>query len=41
MVNLVPSQETVMQILEKTTAYRKGHFIYPNGKQASISGFTP
>ena len=35
MVNLVPSQETVMQILEKTTAYRKGHFIYPNGKHAS------
>ena len=35
MVNLVPSQETVMQILKKTTAYRKGHFIYPNGKHAS------
>ncbi len=35
MVNLVPSQEKVMQILEKTTAYRKGHFIYPNGKHAS------
>ena len=35
MVNLVPSQETVMQILEKTNAYRKGHFIYPNGKHAS------
>ncbi len=35
MVNLVPSPETVMQILEKTTAYRRGHFIYPNGKHAS------
>ena len=35
MVNLVPSPETVMQILEKTAAYRKGHFIYPNGKHAS------
>ncbi|CAN5468036.1 orotate phosphoribosyltransferase [soil metagenome] len=35
MVNLVPSQETVMQILEKTSAYRRGHFIYPNGKHAS------
>ena len=35
MVNLVPSPETVMQILEKTHAYRRGHFIYPNGKHAS------
>jgi orotate phosphoribosyltransferase len=35
MVNLVPSQETVMQILEKTGAYRRGHFIYPSGKHAS------
>lgn len=35
MVNLVPSQETVMEILERTAAYRRGHFIYPNGKHAS------
>lgn len=35
MVNLVPSQETVMEILEKTGAYRRGHFIYPSGKHAS------
>ena len=35
MIDLVPSNETVMNILEKTHAYRRGHFIYPNGKQAS------
>jgi len=35
MVDLVPSPESVMEILEKTGAYRKGHFIYPNGKHAS------
>ena len=35
MVDLVPSSESVMQILQETGAYRKGHFIYPNGKHAS------
>ena len=35
MVNLVPSSESVMEILKKTGAYRKGHFIYPSGKHAS------
>lgn len=35
MVNLVPSPEEVMEILQKTGAYRKGHFIYPSGKHAS------
>jgi orotate phosphoribosyltransferase len=35
MVDLVPSAESVMQILKETSAYRKGHFIYPNGKHAS------
>ena len=35
MVNLVPSPESVMDILTKTEAYRKGHFIYPNGNHAS------
>ena len=35
MVDLVPSAESVMQILQETNAYRKGHFIYPNGKHAS------
>jgi orotate phosphoribosyltransferase len=35
MVDLVPSAESVMQILQETNAYRKGHFIYPNSKHAS------
>lgn len=35
MVNLIPPPESVMDILTKTNAYRKGHFIYPNGKHAS------
>jgi orotate phosphoribosyltransferase len=34
-VDLVPSPESVMEILTKTGAYRKGHFRYPNGKHAS------
>jgi orotate phosphoribosyltransferase len=34
-VDLVPTAESVMDILQKTGAYRKGHFIYPNGKHAS------
>jgi len=35
MVDLVPTADSVMQILEKTGAYRQGHFLYPNGKHAS------
>jgi orotate phosphoribosyltransferase len=35
MVDLIPSSESVMQILKETGAYRRGHFIYPNGKHAS------
>ena len=35
MVNLIPSPESVMEILQKNGAYRRGHFIYPNGKHAS------
>ena len=35
MVDLVPSSESVMNILTETNAYRKGHFVYPNGKHAS------
>ncbi|MBA2620471.1 MAG: phosphoribosyltransferase [Acidobacteria bacterium] len=35
MIDLIPSPESVMQILEKTGAYRKGHFVYPSGKHAS------
>lgn len=34
MSNLIPSSESVMEILEKTGAYRKGHFLYPSGKHA-------
>ncbi len=35
MVDLIPTSESVMQILKETGAYRRGHFIYPNGKHAS------
>lgn len=35
MVNLIPPPESVMEILANTGAYRKGHFVYPNGKHAS------
>ena len=35
MVNLIPSSESVMKILEQTGAYRHGHFVYPSGKHAS------
>ncbi|MEP6789581.1 MAG: phosphoribosyltransferase [Acidobacteriota bacterium] len=35
MVDLIPPPEAVMNILTKTDAYRKGHFVYPNGKHAS------
>lgn len=34
-VNLIPSPEAVMKIMTETGAYRRGHFIYPNGKHAS------
>ncbi|MDQ3321984.1 MAG: phosphoribosyltransferase [Acidobacteriota bacterium] len=35
MIDLIPSSESVMQILESTGAYRQGHFVYPSGKHAS------
>jgi len=35
MVDLIPSPESVMQILKETGAYRQGHFVFPNGKHAS------
>ena len=35
MVDLIPTSESVMKILQETGAYRKGHFVYPNGKHAS------
>src|SRR6476660_9881909 len=31
---LIPSQDTLMQILKRTGAFREGHFIYPNGKHS-------
>jgi orotate phosphoribosyltransferase len=34
MVELIPSQETVMQILQRTGAFREGHFVYPSGKHS-------
>jgi orotate phosphoribosyltransferase len=34
-VDLVPTPESVMDILTSTGAYRRGHFLYPNGKHAS------
>ena len=34
MVELIPSQEAVMQILTRTAAFREGHFVYPNGKHS-------
>ena len=35
MIDLIPSPNAVMKILTETGAYRKGHFVYPNGKHAS------
>lgn len=34
-VDLIPPPEAVMDILTSTGAYRKGHFVYPNGMHAS------
>lgn len=34
MVELIPSADTIMQILKKTGAFREGHFVYPNGKHS-------
>lgn len=34
MIDLVPTQENVMDILKKSGAFREGHFVYPNGKHA-------
>lgn len=35
MIDLIPSQEYVMNLLAQTGAYRRGHFVYPSGKHAS------
>ena len=34
MVELIPSQDAVMQILTRTGAFREGHFVYRNGKHS-------
>lgn len=33
--NLIPSQDSVMDILKETGALLNGHFVYPNGKHAA------
>jgi orotate phosphoribosyltransferase len=35
MIDLIPSSDSVKNILEKTGAFRHGHFVYPSGKHAS------
>jgi len=35
MINLIPSPEAVMQILQRTDAYRHGHFVSRNGRHSS------
>jgi orotate phosphoribosyltransferase len=34
MVQLIPSADSVMQMLKRTGAFREGHFVYPNGKHS-------
>src|SRR6266702_4592257 len=34
MVDLIPSSDSVMQILKRTGAFRVGHFVYPTGKHS-------
>src|SRR5882757_8801528 len=34
MVDLIPSSDTIMQILKRTGAFREGHFVYPNTKHS-------
>lgn len=34
MVSLIPSSDTVMDILKRTGAFREGHFVYPTGKHS-------
>jgi len=34
MVDLIPSPDSVMQILKRTGAFRVGHFVYPAGKHS-------
>src|SRR6266850_5093085 len=32
---LIPSPETIMQMLKKTSAFREGHFVHPSGKHTA------
>jgi orotate phosphoribosyltransferase len=32
MVSLIPSPDSIMQILQRTGAFREGHFVYPDGR---------
>src|SRR6201988_2653026 len=34
MVELIPSQDNLMQILKRTGAFREGHLVYPHGKHS-------
>jgi orotate phosphoribosyltransferase len=34
MVELIPSPDSIMQILTRTGAFREGHFVYPNHKHS-------
>lgn len=34
MISLIPSPETVLDILKRTGAFREGHFVYPTGKHS-------
>jgi orotate phosphoribosyltransferase len=34
MVELIPSPDSILQILQRTGAFREGHFVYPNGKHS-------
>lgn len=34
MVELIPSQDSILQILKRSGAFREGHFVYPNGKHS-------
>ncbi len=34
MIDLIPSPDSILQILKRTGAFREGHFIYPNGKHS-------
>jgi orotate phosphoribosyltransferase len=35
MVSLIPSPDSIMQILQRTGAFREGHFVYPDGRHTA------